>query len=49
MDNVEKIEHELMSYAMEKISELPYVTVYGPKEVEKEEGNILCNRWSSST
>lgn len=38
MDNVEKIEKELMSYAMEEISKLDYVNIYGPKDVEKRGG-----------
>jgi len=40
MDRIEEIEAELMTYAMEKMSELPYVTIYGPKEVEKRGGVI---------
>ena len=38
MDNVEKIEKELMSYAMEEISKLDYVNIYGPKDIEKRGG-----------
>ncbi len=38
MDNVEKIEKELMSYAMEEISKLGYVKIYGPKDIEKRGG-----------
>ena len=38
MDNVEKIEKELISYAMEEISKLDYVKIYGPKDVQKRGG-----------
>lgn len=38
MDNVEKIEKELMSYALEEMSKLPYVTVYGTKDADKRGG-----------
>ncbi|WP_294187869.1 cysteine desulfurase [uncultured Clostridium sp.] len=38
MDNVEKIEKELMSYAVEEISKLEYVNIYGPKDIEKRGG-----------
>ncbi|MBD7913744.1 cysteine desulfurase [Clostridium sp. Sa3CUN1] len=38
MDNVEKIEKELMSYAIEEISKLEYVKIYGPKDIEKRGG-----------
>ncbi|MDY4253138.1 cysteine desulfurase [Clostridium sp.] len=38
MDNVEKIEKELRSYAIEEISKLEYVNIYGPKDIEKRGG-----------
>ena len=38
MDNVEKIEKELMSYAIEEISKLEYVKIYGPKDIDKRGG-----------
>ncbi len=38
MDNIEKIEKELMSYAVEEISKLDYVKIYGPKDIEKRGG-----------
>ncbi|MGG7142529.1 cysteine desulfurase [Clostridium nigeriense] len=38
MDNIEKIEKELMSYAMEELSKLDYVKIYGPRDVEKRGG-----------
>lgn len=38
MDNVEKIEKELMSYAMEELSKLDYVKIYGPRDIEKRGG-----------
>ena len=40
MDNVEKIEKELISYAIEEISKLEYVKIYGPKDVNKRGGVI---------
>ena len=40
MDNVEKIEKELISYAIEEISKLDYVKIYGPKDVNKRGGVI---------
>jgi len=40
MDNIEKAEKELMSYALEELNKLSYVKVYGPKEVEKRGGVI---------
>lgn len=40
MDNIEKHEKELVSYALDKINKLDYVKVYGPKEVEKRGGVI---------
>lgn len=38
MDNVEKIEKELISYAIEEISKLDYVKIYGPRDIEKRGG-----------
>ena len=38
MDNVEKIEKDLMAYALEEMLKLPYVTIYGPKEADKKGG-----------
>lgn len=38
MDNVEKIEKNLMAYALEEMSKLPYVTVYGTKDADKRGG-----------
>ncbi len=38
MDNVEKIEKELMYYAIEEVSKLDYVNIYGPKDIEKRGG-----------
>ena len=40
MENIEKHEKELVSYALDKISKLDYVKIYGPKEVEKRGGVI---------
>ncbi|WP_396335151.1 cysteine desulfurase [Clostridium sp.] len=40
MENIEKHEKELVSYALDKINKLDYVKVYGPKEVEKRGGVI---------
>ena len=43
MDNVEKIEKELMKYALSELSKLNFVTVYGPKEIEKHASVISFN------
>lgn len=43
IENVEKIEKELVSYALEKMSNLDFVTVYGPKEIEKHGAVISFN------
>ena len=43
MENVEKIEKELISYAMEKLSKLDFVTVYGPKDFDKHAAVISFN------
>ena len=40
MDNIEKAEKELMAYALEGMNKLPYVKVYGPKDIEKRGGVI---------
>ncbi|MGL5086800.1 MAG: cysteine desulfurase [Clostridium sp.] len=40
MENVAKIEHELIAYAMEEIKKLSYVTVYGPENIENRSGVI---------
>ena len=40
MENIEKHEKELVSYALNKMNKLEYVKVYGPKEVEKRGGVI---------
>lgn len=40
MENIEKHEKELVSYALDKMNKLEYVKVYGPKEVEKRGGVI---------
>lgn len=37
---VSKIEHELMEYALEKLNTLPYVKVYGPKNINHRSGVI---------
>lgn len=38
MENIEKIEKELMTYAYEEMSKLEYVKIYGPKDIEKRGG-----------
>ena len=43
MDNVQKIEKELVSYALDKLSELPYITIYGTKDMSKKAGVISFN------
>ncbi len=43
IENVEKIEKELMSYAMEQLSKLDFITVYGPKDLSKHASVISFN------
>ena len=43
MDNVEKHEKELLRYALEKLNALDFLTVYGPKEIEKHASVISFN------
>lgn len=40
MDTVSKIENELISYAIDEIKKLSYVTVYGPEKIENRSGVI---------
>jgi cysteine desulfurase/selenocysteine lyase len=42
LEAIEEHEHELTAYALERLSELPYVTVYGPP-VERRGGIISFN------
>ncbi len=43
MENIEKIENSLMDYAMKRLSELDFITVYGPKELDKRASVISFN------
>ena len=43
MENVEKIEKELMKYAMDELSKLDFVTIYGPRDLSKHAGVISFN------
>lgn len=43
MDKVEAIEKELVSYAIDKLSENPNVTIYGTKDISKKSGVISFN------
>ncbi|AJA49874.1 putative cysteine desulfurase [Clostridium pasteurianum DSM 525 = ATCC 6013] len=43
MDNVNSIEKALVSYALERLSEIPYITVYGTKDINKKAGVISFN------
>lgn len=40
LDNIKEHEKFLMEYAMEKISDIPYVTIQGPKSLESKGGII---------
>ena len=40
LDNIHKYERELTSYALEKMSEIPYVKIYGPMDLENRGGVI---------
>jgi cysteine desulfurase/selenocysteine lyase len=42
-DSIHAIEEELLTYALEKLRELPYIKVYGVKEIEKRSGAIAFN------
>ncbi len=43
MDNVQKIEEDVIKYALEELAKLDFITVYGPKEIEKKAGVISFN------
>jgi cysteine desulfurase / selenocysteine lyase len=40
LDNIHKYEMELTAYALEKMSEIPYVKIYGPTDLENRGGVI---------
>lgn len=42
-DFIEKVEKELTFYALEKMREIPYVTIYGPSEMKDRSGVISFN------
>lgn len=43
MENVEKIENEIVEYAMKELAKLDFITVYGPKNINKRAGVISFN------
>ncbi|WP_446898965.1 cysteine desulfurase [Clostridium sp. LBM24168] len=43
LENIEAYERELTKYALDKLSDIDYVTVYGPKNVEDRGGIISFN------
>lgn len=43
MENVEKIEKELTKYAYEELSKLDFITLYGPKKLQKRSGVFSFN------
>ncbi|MFB7639106.1 cysteine desulfurase [Peribacillus butanolivorans] len=43
LDNIERHEHKLAAYAMEKMSAVEGLTIYGPKDAEKRAGVITFN------
>lgn len=43
IENIEAIEKELTSYALEKLGEIPHLTVYGTKDITKKAGVISFN------
>ena len=43
MDNVEKIEKDVLEYAMKELSKIDFITLYGPKELENHAGVISFN------
>lgn len=40
LDNIHEYELELTAYALEKMSEIPYIKIYGPKDIENRGGAI---------
>lgn len=43
MENIEKIEKELIKYAYEELSKLDFITLYGPKDLQKRSGVFSFN------
>lgn len=43
MENVEKIEKELTKYAYEELTKLNFITLYGPKDLQKRSGVFSFN------
>lgn len=43
LDEIEKYEHHLAAYAMEKMSEIDGITIYGPKDPSKRAGLVTFN------
>ncbi|ARD47459.1 cysteine desulfurase [Sporosarcina sp. P37] len=43
LDAIEKHEHELAGYAMDKMSEIDGLTIYGPRDPEKRAGLVTFN------
>lgn len=43
MENIEAIERDLMAYAMEKMEKLPYIKIYGPKNIENRSSVLSFN------
>ncbi len=43
MKNIEQHEKELVGYAIEKLSEIPHITIYGTKDIDKKAGVLSFN------
>lgn len=43
MERIEALEKELVTYAIEKLSEIPYITIYGTKDSKKKAGVLSFN------
>ncbi|TFD95900.1 cysteine desulfurase [Jeotgalibacillus sp. R-1-5s-1] len=43
LDEIEKYEHHLAAYAMDKLSEVEGLTIYGPKDPQKRAGLVTFN------
>ena len=43
LDQIERHEHKLAAYAMEKMSTVEGITIYGPKDAEKRAGVVTFN------
>jgi cysteine desulfurase / selenocysteine lyase len=43
LDNIRRIEEELLQYTLDQLKEIPYVTIYGTTDISKKSGAISFN------